>query len=139
VRALDDLDYGVVDEILKPAERLGKTRDPSQRWLDRASVCGAFRVLCHGGMTQEEAAKWIAKQEWIEVLTSKRSPNIASTILDWERKLRGAQGVRRRSAPVVEAVDLYHLDVELTAWFKGDMAEAEILASFILALIKNRR
>jgi len=140
VRALDDLDDGVVDEILKPAERRGKTRDPSQRWLDRTSVCGAFRVLCHGGMTQREAAKWIAQQqEWTKALTSKRSPNLASTILDWERKLRGARGVRRRVAPVAEAAELYRSTEEMTAGLKGKRATAETFAKSILAALRMSR
>jgi hypothetical protein len=136
--ALLDLDDGVVADLLRPADLgPGRRRDATGIWLDRATVCIAFTLLCRvDGVTQDAAAHHIRSDHgWIDGLVGPRSDGASTTaaIKRWEWTLRNP------TKNVQMAADVYRHGIEMFDLAAASISPPVDLRAYANALLAAHR
>jgi hypothetical protein len=151
--ALDDLDEGIVPDLLKPAKRApGRPIDESRFWEPRGRFVAALKLLKLAGMKEDDATSYLVKKykPKLEPLSTPKSnsrgntKDLATRILNWHNTFEangvispfalGAyqqfenfrETVSQASPECREAVAKQVVDVMITRNFLSPQLESEI-------------
>lgn len=86
--ALNDLDNGIVREILKPAHIENRIPDPTEVWVGRAYVAIAIDALIKAGNNPEEAKLFIQAKEYspLSALATKKANSLSTAAWEWRSR-----------------------------------------------------
>jgi hypothetical protein len=90
--ALRDLNYGVVDPLLKPSS--SQSGDATAEWCKRATAASQVRLLVLDGLTRKEAGKKVAEE-------LRKKP---SSILSWYDEFRKPAGQSKIKNPIARSI-----------------------------------
>jgi hypothetical protein len=88
--ALNDLDSGIVREMLRPTHVENRISDPTEVWLGRACVAIAIEALIKAGNRLAEAKLFIQAREYspLSALASKKADSLWTAGLGWRDRFR---------------------------------------------------
>ena len=107
--ALNDLDSGIVREMLRPTHVENRIPDATEVWVGRAYVALAVEALIKAGNNAEEAQLFIQAKQYspLSALVTKKANNLWTAGLEWRYRFRQNRikndvariSSRRRSMP----------------------------------------